>query len=64
MHLMNEIIDGYYRIIQEMTSKRVTISKNGQVIRTIQPGRILSLDELHDMLMKERTEMSVEGMVM
>lgn len=64
MHLMNEIMDGYYQIVQEMTSKRVTIKKNGQVIRVIQPGRILSLDDLHEMLMKERTEMSIEGTVM
>ena len=61
MHEANEIIDGFFSIHQDMNTKRIIISKYGQTVKQIQPGRILTLDELHDMLIRERTEMFMEG---
>ena len=62
MHEANEITDGFFRIRQEMESKRIYLYKYGEVVRTIQPGRLLSLDELRETLIKERTQMFTEGM--
>lgn len=62
MHEANEITDGFFRIRQEMETKRIYIYKYGEVVRTIQPGRLLSLDELRETLIKERTQMFTEGM--
>ena len=60
-HEANEIVDGFFTIRQEMETKRVYLMKYGQTVRTIQPGKILTMEELHEMLMKERTEMFMEG---
>ena len=60
-HEANEIVDGFFTIRQEMSTKRVFLMKYGETVRTIQPGKILTMDELHEMLMKERTEMFMEG---
>lgn len=60
-HEANEIVDGFFAIRQDVTTNRVVLEKYGQTVKTIQPGKILTLDELHDMLMKERTEMFMEG---
>lgn len=62
MHESNEITDGFFRIRQEMETKRIYIYKYGEVVRTIQPGRLLSLDELREMLIRERTQLFTEGM--
>lgn len=60
-HEANEIVDGFFTIRQEMSTKRVYLMKYGETVRTIQPGKILTMEELHEMLMKERTEMFMEG---
>lgn len=60
-HEANEIVDGFFTIRQEMSTKRVFLLKYGETVRTIQPGKILTMEELHEMLMKERTEMFMEG---
>lgn len=60
-HEANGIVDGFFEIRQEMSTKRVFLMKYGETVRTIQPGKILTMDELHEMLMKERTEMFMEG---
>ena len=60
-HEANEIVDGFFTIRQDVTTNRVVLEKYGQTVKIIQPGKILTLDELHDMLMKERTEMFMEG---
>jgi len=60
-HEANEIQDGFFVIRQDMETKRIQLMKYGEVVKNIQPGRILTLDELHDMLIKERTEMFMEG---
>ena len=60
-HEANEIVDGFFTIRQEMSTKRVFLMKYGETVRTIQPGKILTMEELHEMLMKERTEMFMEG---
>ena len=60
-HEANEIVDGFFTIRQEMSTTRVFLMKYGETVRTIQPGKILTMDELHEMLMKERTEMFMEG---
>lgn len=61
MHDANEIIDGFFVIRQDMETMRVQLTRYGETVKVIQPGRVLSLDELHDMLVKERTEMFFEG---
>lgn len=60
-HQANEIIDGFFRIHQDVETKRVQLQRYGETVKTIQPGKILTLDELHNMLIKERTEMFMEG---
>lgn len=60
-HQANEIIDGFFRIHQDVGTKRVQLQRYGETVKIIQPGKILTLDELHDMLIKERTEMFMEG---
>ena len=62
MHEANEITDGFFRIRQEMNSKRIYLYKYDELVRTIQPGRLLSLDELRDTLIRERTQLFAEGM--
>lgn len=59
MHEANEITDGFFRIRQEMETKRIHIYKYGEVVRTI---RLLTLDELRETLISERTQMFAEGM--
>jgi hypothetical protein len=44
-----------------MDTKRVVLQRYGETVKIIQPGKILTLDELHNMLIKERTEMFMEG---
>ena len=61
-HEANEIVDGFFTIRQDVQTNRVVLEKYGQTVKIIQPGKILTLDELHDMLMKERTEMQLGGM--
>ena len=61
-HEANEIVDGFFAIRQDVKTNRVVLEKYGQTVKIIQPGKILTLDELHDMLMKERTEMQLGGM--
>lgn len=62
MHEANEIKDGFFRIRQEMKTKRVYLYKYDELVRTIQPGKLLSLDELREMLVRERTQLFAEGM--
>lgn len=62
MHEANEVTDGFFRIRQEMESKRVYLYKYGELVRTIQPGRLLTLDELRETLISERTQIFTEGM--
>lgn len=61
MHTHNEIIDGYFKIVQELSTKRVYLYKYEDIVRTIQPGKILTLDELHEMLVTERTNLFYKG---
>lgn len=61
MHDRNAVQDGFFEIIQDVKTKRIDLLKYGEKIKEIQPGRILSIDELHDMLIRERTEMFMEG---
>lgn len=61
MHDRNAVQDGFFEIIQDVKTKRIDLLKYGEKIKEIQPGRILSIDELHDMLIRERTEMFIEG---
>lgn len=60
-HEANEIVDGFFMIRQEMETKRVILCRYGETVKIIQPGKILTMEELHNMLIKERTEMFVEG---
>lgn len=60
-HQANEIVDGFFLIRQDMDTKRVVLQRYGETVKIIQPGKILTLEELHNMLIKERTEMFMEG---
>ena len=60
-HQANEIVDGFFLIRQDMDTKRVVLQRYGETVKIIQPGKILTMDELHNMLIKERTEMFMEG---
>ena len=60
-HQANEIVDGFFLIRQEMDTKRVVLQRYGETVKIIQPGKILTMEELHNMLIKERTEMFMEG---
>lgn len=60
-HQANEIVDGFFLIRQDMDTKRVVLQRYGETVKIIQPGKILTLNELHNMLIKERTEMFMEG---
>ena len=60
-HEANATFDGFWEIRQDMETKRITLLKFGEAVKMIQPGRILTLDELHEMLIKERSEMAEEG---
>lgn len=60
-HQANEIVDGFFLIRQDMDTKRVFLQRYGETVKIIQPGKILTMEELHNMLIKERTEMFMEG---
>lgn len=60
-HEANASFDGFWEIRQDMETKRITLIRQGEVVKMIQPGRILTLDELHETLVKERAEMTAEG---
>lgn len=60
-HQANEIVDGFFQIRQDMDTKRVILQRYGETVKIIQPGKILTMEELHNMLIKERTEMFMEG---
>lgn len=60
-HQANEIVDGFFLIRQDMDTKRVVLQRYGETVKIIQPGKILTMAELHNMLIKERTEMFMEG---
>jgi hypothetical protein len=57
MHEANRIDDGFYTIIQDAQTKRIQLIRFGVQVKEIQPGKILSLDELHDLLIHERAEL-------
>lgn len=61
MHEANEIIDGYFSIRQDARTFRVELIRYGEKIKEIQPGRMLSLEELREMLVFERTQIFMEG---
>lgn len=62
MHDKNMIVDGFFSISQDMNTKEISLSKYGKLIKTIQEDRILSLDDLHRMLQKERASYFMEGL--
>ena len=62
-HEANEISDGFWKIRQEMNTMRIYIDRFGELVKTIQPGRILSMEELHDTLIKERSEMTLPEVI-
>ena len=61
-HDANQINDGFWTITQDMATNRIQLLKCGELVKTIQPGRALSFDELHTMLIRERADInSLEG---
>lgn len=62
-HEANEISDGFWKIRQEMSTMRIYIDRFGELVKMIQPGRILSMEELHDTLIKERSEMTLPEVI-
>lgn len=55
-HEANEISDGFWKIRQEMNTMRIYIDRFGELVKTIQPGRILSM-------IKERSEMTLPEVI-
>lgn len=55
MHTENKIIDGYFEIRQNVCNNRIELYRLGEVVKHYQPGRVLTLEELHDMLIEERS---------
>ena len=51
-HQANEIVDGFFLIRQDMDTKRVVLQRYGETVKIIQPGKILTMEELHNMLIK------------
>lgn len=62
-HEANEISDGFWKIRQEMSTMRIYIDRFGELVKMISPGRILSMEELHDTLIKERSEMTLPEVI-
>lgn len=62
MHEANEIVDGYFSIRQDAKTFRVELIRYGEKVKEIQPGKMLTIDELHDMLVFERTQIFLEGL--
>jgi hypothetical protein len=60
-HEANEIVDGLYKLSQNVENNRVTLYYMGEQVRTIQPGRLLSFQELHEMLLSERSNLEIGG---
>ena len=56
MHVENKAIDGFFELRQNVCNFRIGVYSFGELIRTIQPGRLLTIEELHEMLLKERAE--------
>lgn len=67
-HEANRVDDGFWTIIQDVNTNRITLLRCGEQVKLIQPGRVLSFDELHTMLIRERAdinslEVEEDGMV-
>ena len=60
-HESNGIVDGLFEISQNVENNRVTLYYMGEQVRTIQPGRLLSFQELHEMLLSERSNLEIGG---
>lgn len=61
MHTENRITDGFFEIIQDVTTLQITITKYNEPIKITSGDRVLSIDELHSMLVHERTALFMEG---
>ncbi|MBR5013459.1 MAG: hypothetical protein IKY16_02510 [Bacteroidales bacterium] len=61
MHTANCIEDGFFEIRQDAATNRIELFRYHEKVKEIQPGRMLTLDELHETLLKERAEMFMEG---
>ena len=56
-HQANRIDDGFFSIVQDIETKWIHLIRFGVPIKEIQPGKILSIDELHELLIHERAEL-------
>ena len=57
-HQANRIDDGFFSVVQDIETKWIHLIRFGVPIKEIQPGRILSLDELHETLIRERADLT------
>lgn len=55
------IIDGFFEISQNMRTREIILKEYGQPVRSIAGGPVLNMDELHALLIRERTRYFVEG---
>ena len=56
MHEANQIIDGFFIIRQETASKDIILKHNGQEGKRIKAETMKSLDELRQLLIRERAQ--------
>lgn len=56
-----KVVDGFFVISQDRGSGRITFSKYGETIREIESKRLLSMDELHNLLIEYRTNYFMGG---
>lgn len=54
-HEANEVLDGLYKISQDVTTKKITVFYMGEPRKELVRDRLLSFIELHDLLLSERS---------
>ena len=56
MDMARRIDDAVFSIVQDTEDKKVTVKKVNEVIFEEAQDHLLTFDELHDVLMRERTK--------
>lgn len=54
MHTENRIQDGFYEIVQNAQTQDIDIFLNGEQVKTVPCDKMLTFEELRDVLIRER----------
>lgn len=57
-HEANRIDDGFWTAVQDVKTNRIVLYRYGEQVKVIQPGKVLSFDELHRLIITERAEIN------